>query len=82
VPSQQIGIVASLHGDWATLPLNVSDYTDEGQLLPGEWHKVVVPVSGLTPASGIINQIQFIKVLGNPVAMIYLDEIRFEAAEP
>jgi hypothetical protein len=81
-PSQQIGIVMSLHGDWATPPLNVSDYVEGGQLLPGQWHKVVVPVRDLAPDSGIINQIQFIEAFGNPVATFYLDEIRFVVAEP
>lgn len=79
---QRVGVSVSLRDVWATPPLDVLNYIEGGQLEPGQWHQVLVPLSVLSPDGGEIDQINFVDMSGGGASTFYLDEIRFVAAGP
>jgi hypothetical protein len=58
---------------------DVSDYVEGGQLQPGQWYQVIVPLGDLVPEGGSFDQINFAYDGSDASTTFYLDQIRLVA---
>jgi len=58
------------------------DYMENYPLLPGQWHRVAVPLSVLNPSLGNFGWFDIGNASGNGAANFFIDEIRFVTTKP
>ena len=60
----------------------LADFIEDYPLQPGEWHRVMIPLSTLNPGLQNFGWFDIGDVSGEGASTFYIDEIRFVTTEP